>query len=187
VSAPFAGVVIERLVSPGTAVTPGTPLLVVSDLSTVWVNAEVDEAHLAALAPGRPAEIAVAAYPGERFSGTVEAVGDVINPNTRRVTVRIAVPNPERRLKPQMFATVALGAAAPRRILVVPSRAVQQVEGETVVFVRSGEGTYQKRGVVLGAEADGLVEVARGVDEGEAVVTAGAFLLKSALAAPESE
>ena len=187
VSSPFPGVVIERLVSQGTAVTPGTPLLVVSDLSTVWVNAEVDEAHLAELGPGRPAEIAVAAYPGEVFLGTVEAVGDVINPATRRVTVRIAAPNPQRRLKPQMFATVALGAAAPRRVLVVPSKAVQQVEGEAVVFVRGGTGHYQKRVVALGTEADGLVEITSGVREGEAVVTSGAFLLKSALAAPGAE
>jgi cobalt-zinc-cadmium efflux system membrane fusion protein len=64
---------------------------------------------------------------------------------------------------------------------------VQQVEGETVVFVRSGDGRYHKRAVALGTEADGLVEITSGVREGEPIVTAGAFLLKSALAAPEPE
>lgn len=187
VTSPFAGVVIERLASPGSAVTPGMPLLVISDLSTVWVQAEVDETHLPQLARGRNAEITVAAYPGERFTGAIDAVGDVINPATRRVTVRIAVPNPGRRLKPQMFASVALGTSAPRTVLVVPGRSIQQSEGETVVFVRGTDGAYHRRPVVTGAEIDGLVEIVKGLADGDQVVTAGAFLLKSAVAPPEPE
>ncbi len=186
IRAPFAGVVIERLVSTGTTVTPGVPLLVVSDLSTVWVSVEVDEAHLAQLARGRAASVTAAAYPGQAFAGTIDAVGDVINPSTRRVAVRVVVPNADRRLKPEMFVTATLGTSEARRALVVSSRAVQQLDGETVVFVKGAEG-YARRPVVLGGEADGVIEVVRGLSDGERVVTNGAFLLKSSMTAQAGE
>lgn len=187
VAAPFDGVVIERLASEGAAVVPGTPLMVVSDLATVWVEAEIDERHVARLARGHAAEISVAAYPDERFSGRIDAIGDVINPATRRVAVRVTVPNADGRLKPQMFATVRLGAARPHRALVVPSAAVQQVDGAAIVFVAAEEGRYLRREVSLGGEVDGQVEITSGLREGERIVTAGAFLMKSALAGPDEE
>lgn len=187
VTAPFAGTVIERLASEGAAVVPGTPLLVVSDLSTLWVAAEVDERHLPRLARGHDAGVTVAAYPGETFAGRIDAIGDTIQSTTRRVVVRVTVANADRRLKPQMFATVRLGAAAPRQVLVVPTEAVQQMDGESLVFVRSADGRYQRRAVAIGAETDGLVEITRGLADGEAVVRRGAFLLKSALATQAGE
>lgn len=181
VTAPFDGVVIERLVSPGTAVTPGTPLMVLSDLATVWVTAEVDEAHLAELAPGRDAAIQAAAYPGESFAAAIDAVGDLINPATRRVTVRLVAPNRARRLKPQMFVTVQLGVAAEQRVIVVPADAVQRMDGAPVVFVRGEGGVYERRAVTTGAEVDGQVEIRAGLADGELVVVKGAFLVKSAI------
>ena len=82
--APFAGVVLERLVTTGTAVTPGTTLFVVSDLSSLWALAEVDETALARVAPNRPVHVRVSAYPDETFEGRVTFVGDTVNPKTRR-------------------------------------------------------------------------------------------------------
>lgn len=184
---PFAGVVIERLATEGSAVTPGTPLLVVSDLSRVWIAAEVDEALLSRVKAGSPATIQTPAYPDESFTGTLAAVGVVVNPTTRRVTLRIEVPNADRRLKPQMFVTATLGAAASRRILAVPSRAVQELEGETVVFVRTGADRFARRAVTTGADIAGEVEIVRGLGEGDVVVTSGAFLLKSELLKPAGE
>ena len=181
ITAPFDGVVIERLVSSGSAVTPGTPLLVVSDLSTVWVTAEVAETNLGQLSAGRAATIVTEAYPGETFTGTIDAVGDVINPVTRRVTVRLVVPNPERRLKPEMFVTSQLGLRAVREIVVVPTSAVQRMDGEPVVLVRTAEGAYHRRTIDHGNEVDGLVEIRSGVKAGEDVVVTGAFLLKSTM------
>jgi cobalt-zinc-cadmium efflux system membrane fusion protein len=184
VFAPFQGTVIERLATEGAAVTLGTPLLVISDLSRLWVTAEIDETVGGRVATGQPVELTAAAYPGEVFRGTLAAVGDVINPTTRRITIRVEVGNADRRLRPQMFVTVRVGASSPRRALVVPARAVQTSEGETIVFVRDGEGRYLRRPVVAGTEADGLVEILQGLSEGETVVTAGAFLLKSELLKP---
>ncbi len=181
---PFAGTVIERLATEGSAVTPGTPLLVVSDLSRVWITAEIDEALVGRVVTGRPVTVKAAAYPGETFAGTLAAIGDVVNPDTRRVTLRIEAPNPGRRLKPQMLVAVSIAATAPRRVLVVPARALQTMDGETVVFVRTGADQFLRRAVTTGATVDGAVEIVRGLNEGEVVATSGAFLLKSALSAP---
>ena len=186
VRAPFAGTVIERQATQGSAVTPGTPLLVISDLSRVWVTTEVDEALVGRVVTGGAVIIQAAAYPGESFPGRLTAVGDIVNPATRRVTLRVEAENADRRLKPQMFVTVALGASASRRMLVVPSRAVQGMEGETVVFVRSGD-QFTRRSVTTGVDLGGEVEIVKGLNDGEVVVTAGAFLLKSELLKPAGE
>jgi cobalt-zinc-cadmium efflux system membrane fusion protein len=183
----IGGTVIERLASEGMAVTPGTPLLVISDLSRVWVLAEIDEKLLGRLVTGSGATITAAAYPGEQFTGTLTAVGDVVNPTTRRVTLRVEADNADRRLKPQMFVTVALGGSTPRRVVVVPTRAVQAMEGEQIVFVRSGADRFERRAVTTGADVDGEVEIVSGLKEGEVVATAGAFLLKSELLKPAGD
>ena len=166
VRAPFAGTVIERQATQGSAVTPGTPLVVISDLSRVWITAEVDEAQIGRVVTGAPVTMQVAAYPGESFSGRLAMVGDVVNAATRRVTLRVEAENPDQRLKPQMFVTLALGSSTPRRVLVVPSRAVQQMEGETVVFVRSGTDQYSRRSVTTGTDVAGEIEIVKGLDGG---------------------
>lgn len=187
VRAPLAGAVIERQVSQGTAVTPGTPLFVVSDLSSVWVTAEVDETQVASVAVGVPVEVQVSAYPGEVFRGTLTAVGDVVNPATRRVTIRCELPNGDGRLKPQMFARVLLTSPRPRRMLVIPERAIQEMEGQTVVFARDTEGRFQRRPIVAGSTVGGLTEIVSGADDDDVIATAGAFLLKSEMATPRTE
>jgi cobalt-zinc-cadmium efflux system membrane fusion protein len=178
---PLAGVVLERMVTPGSAVVPGAPLFVVSDLGALWALAEVDERHLAALSVGRPMTVQVAAYADERFPGTVAFIGDTVDSKTRRVVVRCSVPNPGGRLKPGMFATVRLETSAPRRLVAVPAAAVQDVDGRKVVFVERTASTFAVRPVTLGQEADAWVEVLTGVAAGERVVAAGSFLLKSEL------
>lgn len=178
---PLAGVVLERLVTPGSAVTPGTPLFVVSDLSALWALAEIDERHLGAISVGRAMTVQVAAYSEARFHGTVAFVGDMVDLKTRRVVVRCSVPNPAGRLKPGMFATVQLETSQPRSIVAVPATAIQDVDGRKVVFVERAPGSFVPRPVTLGREVDGWVEVVGGVSAGERVVGAGSFLLKSEL------
>jgi cobalt-zinc-cadmium efflux system membrane fusion protein len=181
VRSPIAGVVLERLVTPGTTVTVGAPMFVVSELSTLWAIAEIDESHLSRVKTGRPVEVRVAAYPGEVFKGTITFIADLVNPKTRRITVRSTVPNPANRLKPEMFATISLGEGDPRPVVVVPRGAVQTIEGRPSVFVAEAGGRFVPRAITLGAEADGLVEAASGLAVGERVAVAGAFALKSEL------
>ena len=188
VRAPFAGAVIERLASPGAAVTLGEPLLVVSDLSRVWISAEVDEDDLHRLAAPESVEFRVTAWPDEVFAATLTTIGDVINPDTRRVTVRAETDNADGRLKPEMFATLTVASGTPRQLLVVPAAAVQDLAGESVVFVETGPGEFRRRRVVTGAGFDGDIEIREGLTAGELVATEGAFLLKSALIGlPEEE
>lgn len=188
VRAPFAGAVIERLASPGAAVTLGEPLLVVSDLSRVWISAEVDEDDLHRLAAPESVEFRVTAWPDEVFAATLTTIGDVINPDTRRVTVRAETDNADGRLKPEMFATLTVASGTPRQLLVVPAAAVQDLAGESVVFVETGPVEFRRRRVVTGAGFDGDIEIREGLTAGELVATEGAFLLKSALIGlPEEE
>lgn len=181
VRAPLAGVVLEKLITEGSAVTPGMPLFVVSDLSSLWALAEVDETALPHVQAGQPVTVRVAAYPDEPFAGVIAWVADMVNPKTRRVTVRCAIPNPAGRLKPDMYATVALGRGRPHPVVVVPASAVQDIDGRAVVFVDGGGGRFERRDVEVGVERGGRIEVRAGVREGERIVVTGAFLLKSEL------
>lgn len=188
VRAPLSGVVLEKLVTTGTAVTPGTPLFVVSDTSQLWVLVEIDEAALARVQVGSMAHVAVSAYPTERFQARVTFIGDTINPETRRVVVRGQLVNPDRRLKPGMFARVQLEGAAGSPTVHVPVDAVQDIGQRRVVFVPGTAGQYVTRDVETGRERDGRIEIRRGVAAGDRIVVGGAFLLKSQLlASPDDE
>ncbi|MGE0823053.1 MAG: efflux RND transporter periplasmic adaptor subunit [Candidatus Binatia bacterium] len=187
VESPLQGAVLERFVTAGTAVTPGMPLFVVSDLSVLWAVAEVDEIHLSRLQVGQVVEVGVAAYPGEQFAGVIGFVGDMLDPKTRRVTVRCQVKNPQERLKPQMYATVVLKEGEARNIAEVPSEAVQTLDGKTVVFVVEDAGTFATQEVQIGLEKEGWTEVLSGVKAGEKIVAGGSFLLKAELRKPAEE
>lgn len=179
VMATIDGTVLERLVTPGTAVTVGTPLFVISDLSRLWAIAEVDEALLSSLRLGSSAELAVAAYPDRTFDGRILAIGDTVNPQTRRITVRIALANPDGSLKPQMFATVRLASGQQDPVLLVPSGAVQKIDQQPVLFVEQERGRFVRRVVGVGSERNGLIEIVSGLAAEERVAISGTFLLKS--------
>jgi len=181
VRSPLDGVVLEKSVTQGTAVTVGTPLFVVANLAELWAVAEIDETQLALVKAGRPTELRVSAYPGETFAGQISFVADMINPKTRRVTVRCQLPNADARLKPEMYATITLSAGEPREVLAVPSAAIQEIEGKPFVFVKTEAGSFERREIDLGPEDEGWVEVRSGLKVGEAVATTGSFLLKSEL------
>ena len=181
VRSPINGIVLERLVTPGTTVIPGQPLFVVSDLSTLWAIAEVDEAQIARVRTGSRVEVTVAAYPGERFTGTITFVADSVNPETRRLTVRSTVPNTDRRLKPDMFATLTLAEGEPRPVVVVPADAVQSIDGKSVVFVEERAGRFVPRPVQVGSQVDNSLEITSGLTDGERIAVAGSFVLKSEL------
>lgn len=181
VRSPLRGVVLEKAITQGTAVTVGAPLFVVANLEELWAVAEIDETQIPLVRAGLPTELRVAAYPGETFAGRISFVSDMVNPKTRRVTVRCQVPNPDGRLKPEMYAALTLSSGEPHDVLAVPSGAIQEIEGKPFVFVRTAKGAFERRDIVPGPEVEGRVEVRSGVKEGEEVAVAGSFLLKSEL------
>jgi cobalt-zinc-cadmium efflux system membrane fusion protein len=181
VVSPLGGVVLEKHVTAGSAVTTGVPLFTVSDLSELWAIAEIDETRLPLVKVGLAAEVRVAAYPDQVFEGKVTFVGDTINPKTRRVAVRCQVPNPKGLLKPEMFASLSVAEGAARTVLAVPATAIQEMDGKNVVFVASADGKFARREVETGSEAEGWIEIRGGLVVGEKVATAGSFLLKSEL------
>ena len=179
VNATLGGTVLERLVTAGTAVTTGTPLFVVSDLSRLWAVAEIDEVRLPSLSVGRVAELAVAAYPERAFPARIVAIGDSLNPDTRRITARVEVENRDGLLKPQMYASVRVPTGDKVHVVVVPATAVQKIDQQSVVFVEDRAGHFVRRSVVTGAERDGAVEIREGLQANDRIATNGTFLLKS--------
>lgn len=181
VRTPIGGTVLDRLVTPGTTVTPGTPLYVISDLSTLWALAQVDEGQAPHVSVGQQVALRVAAYPDESFSGTVSFVADRIDPDTRRLTIRSTIPNSDRRLKPDMYATVSISGATMSAMVAVPRRAIQTLNGRPTVFVAQAEGRFEPRAVTLGAATDSMVDIVSGLAVGERIVVDGGFVLKAEL------
>lgn len=179
--APFNGFVMKSEVAEGEAVDVERELFTIVDISTVWVQGDVYEKDIAAIRQGQRVNVVVNAYPGETFTGRVTYLSDVLDPQTRTAKVRCEVANPKGLLKLEMFAAIQVPTGVQRETLMIPVTAVQEVDKESVVFVKVDENKFEKRQVELGAQSDGWVEVREGVKEGEKVVTAGAFMLKSYL------
>ena len=184
--APFAGRIIGRNLTRGEVVETTEKLFIIADLSEVWVLANIPERDIAFVhaihaSGARQAEIRVNAYPKEVMTGTITYVGDVLDPATRTMQVRLELPNSDGRLKPEMFATIRLSSEPQPDQLVVPDAALQQDQGRTFVFVQRDADTYEARDVQIG-ESNGIATtILGGLSEGDTVVTHGAFLLKSEL------
>jgi cobalt-zinc-cadmium efflux system membrane fusion protein len=178
----LSGTVIERTITLGELISPKDKAFTIADLSTVWIILDVYEQNLAAVKEGDDVEITVDAFPGETFKGTIVYLSDVLNPATRTIDARVEIPNPQRRLRPGMFARAAV--ILPGRgsdVLVAPLDALQQVNNQTVAFVEKKPGTYELRQVSLGRRSPPNGEIQSGLREGERVVTTGSFYLKSIL------
>jgi len=122
----------------------------------------------------------VSAYPDETFQGRLTYISSTVNRETRAVPARIEVPNPDRRLKPEMFATAAIATGATTSALTLPQTAVLLVNGQPTAFVREGEG-FEPRAVELGDKVGSRIVIKGGIKPGEPVVVAGAYALKARL------
>jgi membrane fusion protein, heavy metal efflux system len=179
IRAPFPGVVIKAQTAPGDVFDADRELFSIADLSHVWVQAEVYEQDLGRVKVGQPALITVDTYPGEKFQGQVTYLGDILDPQTRTARVRCEVANPEIRLKLDMFASIELPTHFSRRAMVVPASAIQDLNGNSVVFIRKTATTFETRSVKAGKTLEEETEIQSGLQEGEQVVSVGSFHLKS--------
>lgn len=183
IHAPFAGRVIARSVTRGEVVGPTDKLFAVADLSRVWVLAGVPEKDIPFVlrhtSDDRSVEVLLSAYPNEVFRGRITYVGDVLNRDTRTMQLRLEVANADRRLKPEMFGTVRLYSDPEPDALMIPEEAVQRDRDRLFVFVQQDTGTFQVRDVLVGESNGAMVRVLQGLQEGDAIVARGAFLLKA--------
>ncbi len=179
--APLAGKIIGNTAILGGMVDESTEILTIMDPSLLWVDAEIYEKDIARVRTGQEVAITVTAYPGQIFRGSIAYVSDVLNEDTRTITVRTEVPNPGERLKPGMFANVTIELENSGSVISVPAEAVLEDQGEYLLFVQTGGDRFQPRHVEIGIREGGLVEIVGGLEVGEAVVTRGNFQLKSKL------
>jgi len=162
----------------GVTLATGQSLAQVNGLGTVWLNAAVPEAQAGQVRIGQNASAMLAGFPGETFAGRVIATLPTTQADSRTLTVRIELPNRGGRLRPGMFAQVALGGDA-RSVLLVPSEAVIRTGKRTLVMLASGDGRYHPAEVTIGNESGGQTEIIAGLSPGEKVVASGQFLLDS--------
>jgi cobalt-zinc-cadmium efflux system membrane fusion protein len=179
--APFDGVVTKYDVAQGEVAEPERELFTVTDLSSVWVLADVYEKDITKVRAGTDAVVRVDAYPDRSFAGRVTYIADLIDPQTRSAKARVVVANPDTALKLDMFARVSIPTAEQREGLLVPVAAIQTIDNQSVVFVQQSANRFVRRNVELGMTAGGLVEIRSGVQTGDTVVGAGSFYLKTAL------
>ena len=143
--------------------------------------ASVRQEQLGALRVGQPARVTVAGVAADEFEGRIANLGQTLDPQTRTLHVRIVLANPGNQLRPEMLATAEIPAGPPREAVLVPSDALQQVDGQEVVFVRTSADRFSVRPVQVAATRNGDTPIVQGLKGGEPVVVKGSFVLKSQL------
>jgi cobalt-zinc-cadmium efflux system membrane fusion protein len=177
-TAPLTGTVVRRPAVVGTLATDSTSLATIADTSVMWALCDVPETDVARVALGQRARVTIEASNDEMIEGEITWIAAEVDPRTRTVTARVAVPNPQSRLRANQFARARIETSVPRGAVSVPRDAVQRVGEQEVVFIRTAPGVYAPR--VVDRHGGGeLVQVKGSVAEGDVVVTTGAVLLRT--------
>jgi cobalt-zinc-cadmium efflux system membrane fusion protein len=179
--APFDGVLDSVSVAQGEIVDPANAIFTVSDLSTVWVQADIAERDLGAVKVGDAVEVKVSAFPDRVFAGRVTYIPDQIESGTGMAKVRCEVPNPDGALRVNMFASVTILSQRGGDAVLVPSSSLQDVNGQSVVFVPTGASEFAWRAVHTGLAANGKTQITSGLAAGTPVIGEGSYWLKAAL------
>jgi cobalt-zinc-cadmium efflux system membrane fusion protein len=175
--APITGSVIDLQVAPGAFLNdPTAAIMTLANLDTIWVTANVPEKEISFVFNGQDVNIAFASYPDKVFNGKVLFVSDVIEPDTRRTKVRIELNNPNKALKPNMFANATFVAPSVASV-VVPSSALLMTNDKTSVFVEVAEWTFERRNVEIAYQDGSTAVIKSGIQQGERVVVRGAVRL----------
>ena len=179
--APYGGYVLEKNVTPGGTIAPGQDAFVIGDLSEVWMLASVRQENLGQLRVGQSVTVTLPGVAAEQFLGRITNLGQEFNPTTRVMQVRIVLSNPGQRLRPEMLANADIPLGPTIAMLTVPSDAVQQIDGQDIVFVRTAPDRFAVRPIRVGATVNGKVPVLEGLKADEQIVVHGSFTLKSHL------
>jgi len=179
--APIGGEVVERLVSPGQVMQAGqTQAFTITDMSTVWVLANVYQGDLAYVKTGDDVVVQTDAYP-QNFRGKISYVSAALDPNTRTLQARIVVDNPGEKLKRDMYCTATVTAGVIQNAIAVPDAAVlRDDENLPFVYVATGSNQFGRRGVTIGESQSGQTQILKGLSVGEKVVGDGSLFLQFA-------
>jgi cobalt-zinc-cadmium efflux system membrane fusion protein len=181
IAAPASGYILQKVITPGVTIQPSTDAFVIGDLDRLWMLASVSADQLTRVHVGQSASISLPDVPGESFSGRVANLGQQFDATTRQMQIRIELANKRGRLRPEMLARAELPVGERKTALLVPQEAVQQVNGQDAVFVRSSADHFVMRPIQAGDAAQGMVQIISGIQSGDQVVTRGSFLVKSQL------
>src|SRR5215470_2201043 len=177
IKAPVSGSVIDLQVAPGAFVNdPTAAMMTIANLDTIWVTANVPEKDIAFVFPGQSVKVTFRSYPDDVFEGKVLFVSDVVESDTRRNKVRIAFDNPDKILKPNMFANATF-AAPPVSQLIVPTSALLMTNDRTSVFVEVSDWAFERRNIEIAHQEGAAVAVRSGIRPGERVVVKGGVRL----------
>jgi cobalt-zinc-cadmium efflux system membrane fusion protein len=179
--APISGVVLDVGTGPGElqrSLDNATAIATIADIDSIWVVGDIFPRDVGSIRVGEPTDITVNGYPGLTLHGPIGNISDAVDPVSLTLKVRVVLPNPGHRLKPQMYANMAV-TGRQRNMIVVPSTAVIQNGHETFVFVETSPGKYDRRSVTLGETHADNDEIAQGLNDGDKVVTTGAELLRA--------
>jgi cobalt-zinc-cadmium efflux system membrane fusion protein len=177
VTAPRDGVVVEKNVLPAQEVDSDTTLMQIADVSTVWVLADLFESDAMGIAPGTPARITLPSLPGYTIETKVDSVSAVVDAERHSVPVKVRLPNPDARLKPNQYAEMRFRIALPSGTAEVAASALVSDGATQYVYVQEGPGKLVRRNVTAGTVRDGRVLILQGVRVGETVVEQGGILL----------
>jgi cobalt-zinc-cadmium efflux system membrane fusion protein len=179
VRSPLAGKILDLTIVPGEYRNDtSTPVMTIADLQNVWVSSQVPETSIRFIQPHELLEVRLAAYPADVFDARVERIADTVDPQTRTVKVQAELTNAGGRLRPEMFGTIR-HVESIAKTTVVPIGAVIVDNGQSVLFVQTANGQFERRVVQPGPKADAVIRIASGVKPGEAVVVDGAVLLSA--------
>ena len=175
---PISGFVIKKDAVQGMKVMPDKELYTITDLSTVWVNADIYENELNNVRLGQRATIILSYFPGQKFSGKVTWISPVLEEKTRTTKVRLEFANRDFKLKPEMYANVEIEVDGGKK-LAIPYEAVLDSGIRKIVFIDKGEGRYAPAEVKVGGKFDGYYEILSGLSPGERIIASASFLLDS--------
>jgi cobalt-zinc-cadmium efflux system membrane fusion protein len=179
--APASGYILEKNVTLGKAIDTMDDTFVIGDLSQVWMLASMRQDQLGQLHMGQSVRVTVAGVAGQQFEGKISNLGQELDPSTRTMAVRIALSNSGNVLRPGMLATAEVPGSARKMTVFVASDAVQQVDGQDVVFVRVAPDRFAVRAVEVAQTTNGQTPILQGLKGDEQVVVRGSFVLKSQL------
>lgn len=182
VFAPIAGEVVERLVAPGQVIQAGaTQAFTISNMSTVWVLANVYQQDFPYVHNGDPVEITTDAYPDMKFNGTISYISPELDATTRTLQARIVVKNPQDKLKKDMYVTAQVQAGKTANSIVVPNASIlRDAENEPFVYTLTGSNQFARRSVSLGETEGGNTQINKGLSFGDRVVGDGSLFLQFA-------